>query len=480
MKRYVHGLEQPRGQSPAATSAPVVLASNQPALPLPADAATQTTLAAVLAKLSSDPATEATLAAIRQAFNGQIPKTAFDEVRVAQPHPVAGWTFNYTFNGRHVVQTQTGGAPAITVSLGRAVVSVSGPSQSNTLETRAALRYLPGVGGLLRMTAPFAAPAADLFQEAGIGDASDGLFLYFNELTFGVLLRSSSTGAVVPTFVPQTDWNVDPFDGTGPSGATFDPLLGHPFSFSYQWLGYGALALSIEDPVTGRFFLAHVFMFAGTSLTTSIRNPTLPCHVRLVTGPAYAAGLRTLHTPSAMAFADGDPGVPVGDVLAADWQVGNAKATPAGATTERPIVAVRNGATFGGITSRIRAELTSLSLCASISAGTPRTVIVRAYVSSNAAADTALGGAPAFGAVHADSCCTFNTAAPTFTPSAALLERLQWRVTVPYAGSPTIDLPKPIYLLPGETLMFTYQLSTFTGGASVADVEVTPRWIEPI
>ena len=90
--------------------------------------------------------------------------------------------------------------------------------------------------------------------------------------TFAILTTGTS-----PTeqFIPQSSWNVDRFDGTGPSGQTIDPTKGNVYSVQFQYLGYGNAYFYIVNGLTGRPQLVHVVRNANTRTSTNLRNPNL-------------------------------------------------------------------------------------------------------------------------------------------------------------------------------------------------------------
>lgn len=90
--------------------------------------------------------------------------------------------------------------------------------------------------------------------------------------TFSTLLTASSA---TDTWVNQTDWNADPADNT----ATL-PLLdfskGNVFQIMYQWLGYGLITLQIENPIDGKFVVAHRIQYANSNTEPTLENPDVP------------------------------------------------------------------------------------------------------------------------------------------------------------------------------------------------------------
>lgn len=51
-------------------------------------------------------------------------------------------------------------------------------------------------------------------------------------------------------FTRQENWNLDPMDGTGPSGRTLKPENGYVYLFIYTWYGEGSCILALQDPQT--------------------------------------------------------------------------------------------------------------------------------------------------------------------------------------------------------------------------------------
>lgn len=78
------------------------------------------------------------------------------------------------------------------------------------------------------------------------------------------------------SWVPQTSWNQDTFDGTGDSGITLDPTKGNVYQIRYQWLGFGRLYFYIESPNDGTLELVHSMDYANANTVPSFYSPTIP------------------------------------------------------------------------------------------------------------------------------------------------------------------------------------------------------------
>ena len=303
-----------------------------------------------------------------------LPLTAFKDLRSTELLPVAGWTFNYNINSDLIRTTLTGSGTA-TASNSMAVLQTGAAAASSAkIETIRALRYTPGLGGLVRCTAVFTTGVANSTQIIGVGDSVDGFFFGFNGAAFGVLRRQNGTD----NWIPQTTWNVDKFNGTGLSGVTLDPTKGNVYSIEYQWLGFGAISFFIENPATGFPTLVHIIQYANANTIPSIFNPTLPVMAQVI-NTTNASNL-TLSTSSAMGMVEGN-----GDTnsLVTVNSFSNSKTVTA---TETSIFTLRNNATFQGKTNRVRVQFSFLS----VNSTGGNTAIVRLVVNAT------LGGTPTF------------------------------------------------------------------------------------
>lgn len=92
----------------------------------------------------------------------------------------------------------------------------------------------------------------------------------------GAFAQTLAGVAPTDTYIAQSAWNGDKFDGTGDSGVTLDPTKGNVYQIQYQWLGFGAIDFLVEDALDGRFKLAHRIEYANANVVPSVDNPTLP------------------------------------------------------------------------------------------------------------------------------------------------------------------------------------------------------------
>ncbi len=378
-----------------------------------------------------------------------LPYTAFGELEVAQLTPKAGWTFAYNINS-DIVNSSFSGTASITQSGGMAVIQTGATSGSwGYIQTIDYLRYIPGIGGMVRFTALFTTGVAGSKQVIGYGDDNDGFFFGYNGSSFGILRRQNGT----EYWTAETAWNIDPMNGSGPSGVNLDPTKGNVYQISFQYLGYGAIEFSIENSTTGSFVIVHRLQYANLNTLPSIFNPSLPLSAKI--NNSGAATNITLQTACAMAFQE--YGTISSALLIANSYTATKSIT---ANTENAIFSIRDVSTFQSKSNRVRVKLEFISYVAD---GTKN-------VTYRLIKNTTLGGTPSWGSINANtSVVQVDTSGTTVSGGKNI---------VTWAGSKTeannIFFPdsSPVYIIPGDTLTIA-ALSTAN-----ADIACSLTWNE--
>lgn len=116
---------------------------------------------------------------------------AFGEVLVAPISPQTAWRFDYGTapNTRLYTTTTANGGTATLAESQLHLQTSANVAGLARLQTLRRLRYLPGMGGVVRFTAVFGTPKANSRQIVGIGDTQDGFFFGYNGTSFGVFRR---------------------------------------------------------------------------------------------------------------------------------------------------------------------------------------------------------------------------------------------------------------------------------------------------
>lgn len=91
----------------------------------------------------------------------------------------------------------------------------------------------------------------------------------------GSIVQTTAGVANEENWTYQAAFTVDPLDGSGPSGMILDASKGNVYEVSMQYLGYGDVFFSIENPANGEFFVFHRWEFANARTKPTLSNPTL-------------------------------------------------------------------------------------------------------------------------------------------------------------------------------------------------------------
>ena len=138
--------------------------------------------------------------------------------------------------------------------------------------------YQPGKGLTVLATFVMNGPKAGLRQRVGYFNTGNGAFLQRDGTTVSFVLRSSS----IPTpgtpsdinSVNQADWNIDPMDGTGPSGRVLDLTKDQILYMDFEWLGTGDVRCGFY--VDGEPAICHIFHNDNVNTAVYMTTAILP------------------------------------------------------------------------------------------------------------------------------------------------------------------------------------------------------------
>ena len=84
--------------------------------------------------------------------------------------------------------------------------------------------------------------------------------------------------------VPQSEWNLDKFDGTGPSGHKFDPSKMQMTYIDYSWYGAGTIRYGFRGQ-SGKITWCHEISNNNTNLAAYQRSGNLPARYEAINEP---------------------------------------------------------------------------------------------------------------------------------------------------------------------------------------------------
>lgn len=112
-------------------------------------------------------------------------------------------------------------------------------------------------------------------RRVGYFDTSDGLFFELKDMVMNVVLRSSVSGTVVDTRVPQSEWSHDRLDGTGLSGIVANWAETWVLWIDLQWFGAGRVRFGVLGP-DGSRVVCHEFENSGLESFPYMKSGSLP------------------------------------------------------------------------------------------------------------------------------------------------------------------------------------------------------------
>jgi hypothetical protein len=211
--------------------------------------------------------------------NFNMASDAFGRMRTASPLTLFDSSHRYADN--NLFSTLTGGTTTTSASAvfnqnqGLVELRVDALSGSKIYrETTKVFSYQPGKSLQILNTFTLNTAKSGLRQRVGYYGNDNGIYLELDDNTLYMVERSLVTGTVTSTRVPQSQWNVDRLDGSGPSGITLDITKAQILFMDIEWLGLGTVRTGFV--FNGQFVPCHYFHHANIIATTYITTASLP------------------------------------------------------------------------------------------------------------------------------------------------------------------------------------------------------------
>lgn len=276
--------------------------------------------------------------------------SVFGEKLVGVRKPTIASQFQYGFNTYEAVSSFLNGG---SVSNADAMSTISTGTATNgyaMLQSKRALRYVPGSEAYLFGTNVFSTPKENSFQRGGLFDDQNGFFIGYEGTVFGVSRRRAGT----TTFVPQSQFNLDKLDGTGESGFEIDPTKGNVYAIKFGYLGFATIYFEVLS-TEGKWITFHKIEYPNTATVPHIANSMLP--VRSEVGNTGNNTDMRLSTGSVSAgIVNGSNADPATRAFSAQAP------TTSVTTTSGVLVSFKNKTTYNSITNYVSALLDLISI----------------------------------------------------------------------------------------------------------------------
>jgi hypothetical protein len=216
---------------------------------------------------------------------------AFGRLRVSNPFTLFDSSHRFADNNLWSTATAVSGTATFDANEGLINLGVTAASGSEVIrETTKVFSYQPGKSLLVLSTFVMNAAKTNLRQRVGYYGAANGYYLELNNTIVSFVERTSVSGSLVNNQVVQSNWNVDPMDGTGPSGIILDLTKAQILFMDLEWLGVGTVRIGFV--INGNFYVCHKFHHANLITSTYITTASLPLRYEITNTGATASSSR--------------------------------------------------------------------------------------------------------------------------------------------------------------------------------------------
>lgn len=307
---------------------------------------------------------------------------AFGRTRVSDVFTLGDYKHLFTIDPNFLNSTGNGGTVTFNANKAAATLSTSSSTSSFAIhQTKFYHHYQPGKSQLIYSSVNFGFPQKNVTKRTGYFDDRDGI--YFEQVgsdtadgtsqaagtqTLNFVIRSYTGGSAdegnISTTVngqaytykrrvPQSEWNVDKCDGTGPSGFHMDTSKTQLVYMDFQWLGVGRVRVGFVHE--GKVIIAHEYYHSNILGEVYMSNPNLPvrCEIRN-TGTTNGGSFDQICATVGSEGGYMESGI--------DFAVPQEKRTCS--STWFPLMALRLKSSFGGYPNRISVRMNTLSLYA--------------------------------------------------------------------------------------------------------------------
>jgi len=219
---------------------------------------------------------------------------AFGRQRISEPFTLADYTHIYG-DESELLTNKSGTLADIVNNTSQAKMTLTaGTSNGGYVvhQSRMYHHYMPGKSQLIFESFKFGNATEGGNKRIGYFDDNNGIFFQQSgDGTLSIVLRSDVSGSVQDTIIPQSSWNQDKCNGTGPSTFNLDVTKTQLFTTDFQWLGVGRVRAGFVHD--GNVIIAHEFYNSNNKDTVYWSYPSLPirCEVRNYSTPSISPSM---------------------------------------------------------------------------------------------------------------------------------------------------------------------------------------------
>ena len=280
---------------------------------------------------------------------------AFGRIRMSSPFTLGDYKHLYGLDNNFIDKIFNGGSVTFQANQACARLTSSNNANSRVVhQTKFYHHYMPGKSQQMLSSINFYTATPNVTKRTGYYDDNNGI--YFEQTGDGTLawvIRSYVSGAPVENRKTQSQWNIDPCDGTGGSLFTIDITKTQLVFIEFQWLGVGSVTVGFVHD--GAYIPCHVFHHSNYLTTVYMSNPNLPVRCEILnTGATAGAYFDQICSTVVSEGGYVEAGI--------DWAVTSPtlKTVTAGATL--PIIAIRLKTAFKTYANRMIVRMGNLNM----------------------------------------------------------------------------------------------------------------------
>lgn len=282
---------------------------------------------------------------------------AFSRLRTSHPVGLFSTQVQYNIGGLQLESgaTGTGVAPAHSANTRMVALSATTGSGTSYVQSYEYVPYQPGKSQLVFITGLLGAGVAGAVVDVGLFDASNGIIFRQNGASGLQLIRRTNTSGTPSDTdtVAQANWNIDPLNGTGPSGLTFDPTKVFILVIDAQFLGMGRIRVGFD--IAGQVVYVHHFEHANVITVPYMQSLTLP--VQMLLTATSTGSTKTCYFKCASVSSEGGFSEDAGFGFSTP-----SVTVSAGSGTRTHLLSIRPATTFNSLPNRQKIRLDSVDI----------------------------------------------------------------------------------------------------------------------
>ena len=221
---------------------------------------------------------------VGQGFNGDL----FGRVKVSNPFTLFDSSHRYSQDGDFDDRViGSGSTVGIITAQSTATLGIGTTAGCSLIrESKRVFSYQPGKALQVFQTFVFNPAKENLIQRAGYASSENGVMIELNGSELNFIKRTAISGVGTTITIPQSQWNSDTLDGSGPnssnpSGIKLDITKAQILFSEYEWLGVGCVRVGFVNS-NGKFHIAHIFNHANNLDTVYMTTASLPVRYEII------------------------------------------------------------------------------------------------------------------------------------------------------------------------------------------------------